>query len=207
VPALGQTGSSRLAVRERVTVVQASSAFYGFGVTGRQALRDLIVALVAAIATASGLVAVAPVPWSIALTLALFVATAALAVDIIVFDRPIQRRSRIGRYALPAIGTTAALSALACSFLIGQEVQRKQPAFTFLVTNSGGVLTLARSVPYDDAQTNRTFETGDSVAVECKVLLRDEIWYKLADGQGWLNEKELMAAPYTGEGVPPRCPD
>ena len=105
------------------------------------------------------------------------------------------------------MAAAAALSALACSFLIGQEVQRGQRTFTFLVTNSGGVLTLARSVPYDGAQTNRTFETGDSVVVECKIKLDGEVWYKLADGLGWLNEEELMPAPYSGESDPPECPD
>lgn len=79
--------------------------------------------------------------------------------------------------------------------------------YPFVITNSSGGLTLIKSVPYKNAETDRSLSLGDTVWVECFVDQGDGLWFKLSDEQGWLRGDELLASPHSGKGSPPRCPD
>ena len=106
-------------------------------------------------------------------------------------------------------GTIAGLSALLLAFLLGQSsAQLFRPIrYQFLVTNSAGYLTPIKSVPSDGAQTDHVLSVGDTVYVDCAIKYSDgTVWYRLSDAQGWLKEGEVGPAPFTGQGVPPRCP-
>jgi peptidoglycan/LPS O-acetylase OafA/YrhL len=176
-------------------------------VTRRQSLRDLLVALAVAVGTATGLVTLTPLPWQIALFSATFLATLALLGDILAFDRPVAQRSRIGSPAIATLGALTIVSALAISFFVGREMRSGPTQYPFVVTNSSGVYTVVKSVPYEKAQADRVLATGDRVWVDCVVDQQDGRWYRLTDEQGWLREDELIPSPHSGKGSPPRCPD
>ena len=72
---------------------------FGF-MLGPVAIRDTTVAFVLAAATAAGLAALTPWPWTITLPASLLLAAVALIVDILLFDRPASAGTPRGRRAL-----------------------------------------------------------------------------------------------------------
>lgn len=105
------------------------------------------------------------------------------------------------------MGILAVLSALALAFTLGTQVDRDPVEYPFLVTDSAGYMTPLKSVPYEKASTDHVLTVGDSVLVVCYVDQEDGRWFKLTGSQGWLHDDEVFAAPHTGLGNPPKCPD
>ncbi|HEV7951377.1 MAG TPA: hypothetical protein VGP24_16570 [Glaciihabitans sp.] len=98
------------------------------------------------------------------------------------------------------MGAATILSALVGAFLIGHAIQRGQTKYPFLVTNSSGALTAIKAVPDKSSSTGHVVEAGDTVWVDCFIDQRDGRWYRLSDEQGWMRDRELLAAPHTGRG-------
>lgn len=169
-------------------------------------LRDAAVALVLTTATAASLVAMTPWPWTITIPASLLLGALALIVDILFFGRPASVRTSKGRTALVALGTVAGIIALGLAFAIGRNTQPASQPHPFIVTSAGGVTTILKAAPFEAAQKNRVVLPGDTVWVDCYVIARDGRWYRLSDNEGWLRDDEVLPAPHTGVGAPPRCP-
>ena len=175
---------------------------------GPVALRDALVAFGVATASAAGLVTLTPWPWTITLPTSLLLAALVFIVDIVLFGRLASVGTPSGRGMLAVVGTIAGISALVLAFSIGRNTYTV-PApqrYPYIVTSAGGVTTFLKAAPFEPARKDSVVVPGDTVSVDCYVTERDRRWYRLSDNAGWLRGDELLPAPYTGMGLPPRCP-
>jgi hypothetical protein len=173
---------------------------------GPLAVRDVAVAFLVATATAAGLVALTPWPWTITLPASLVFGAVSLIADILLFSRPTSLGTSSGRRSLAVVGTVAGMSALGLAFSTGRNSQPSSETYPFIVTSAGGITTILKAAPFESAQKNSVVTSGDSRSVDCYVTQRDGRWYRLSENQGWLRGDELVPAPYTGLASPPQCP-
>lgn len=170
--------------------------------TRRDTFRTVAVAFIGAIAVVAGLLSLASLPWWATLSSSVAVASLVLLGDF-VFLRPSQPAH--GRSpTLIALGVIAAVGALVAAFAFGRYTQSGPMSYPFIVVKT---VTVAKAGPIAESDTGRSFEYGETVEVECELVVDGKWWYRLGDSGGWLNEDDAVQAPHTGKGSPPECPD
>lgn len=167
------------------------------------AVRDAGVGLALATAFVAGLIGLTPLPWAMTIPASVLFGAMFLLIDILFFGRPFPMTDRAGRRTVWASGAIAGLSALSLAFSAGRIIQSAPEEYLFVVNESQ---VLVKSVPSENAGRPPLLDGGQNVSVRCYVSLADGRWYQLSDGQGWLHSTEVLAAPFTGKGSPPRCP-
>lgn len=95
---------------------------------------------------------------------------------------------------------------LGLAFSVGRNTQPSPQTYPFIVTSASGVTTIIKSAPFESAQKDVLVRPGTTLFVDCYVMERDNLWFRLTENQGWLREDELVQAPHTGLGFPPQCP-
>jgi hypothetical protein len=168
--------------------------------------RDVAVVLAVALGGGFGLFGLTSLPWTITMPASFVLGALALLVDLTAFRRPIAPGEPLRGASLIFATSVAVVAGLLLAFEAGLEARSTAHTYTYLVTNHDGLLTVAHSVPSIKAQNNSSFETGELVHVDCAVRIGNVLWFRLAQETGWLNQDEIMPAPYTGQGQPPACP-
>jgi len=149
-------------------------------------------------------------PWTISVPLSVCLASIALLIDTYFFGRPVPISEPRGRRLARVLGGCALVFALTTVFFVGSSSSGwfRPVRYQFIVTNADGTVTIAKSIPYEGAQSDHLFTTGQSLSVDCSIKdAGGTVWYRLSDKLGWLTAKEIGQAPHTGEGSPPSCPN
>lgn len=167
------------------------------------AVRDSAVGLGLTTAFVAGLIGLTPLPWVVGLLAAVLLGGVLLIADVLIFRRPFSMTSVAGRRTVWGAGVLAGVSALFLAFFVGGVIQDDPEEYLFVVNKSQ---VLVKSVPNQNAGRPPLLEGGQDVRVRCYVTLSDGRWYQLSDEQGWLQDTEVLAAPFTGGGSPPKCP-
>jgi len=173
-------------------------------------VRDAIITFIGAVAVAAGLIGLLGWPWTISIPVSLCLASIALLMDSYFFGRPMPISDPRGRRLSRILWGCVLVFALTTAFFVGSSSTGwfRPVRYQFIVTNSDGTVTIIKSVPVEGAQSEHLVTTGQSLSVDCWIKdASGTVWYRLSDQLGWLTEKEIGQAPYTGQGTPPRCPN
>src|SRR5690606_9480648 len=122
--------------------------------------------------------------------------------------QPVEPSSQVGKRSLAVLGFLAVIAALIVAFEVGRAVEAgsEDRVYSYVAIGGDGPYSSVHAFPQDDTVL-RVLSAGERVDVDCRVKYEDGSWLRLAYGEGWLKETEFSAAPHTGQGAPPSCPD
>lgn len=174
-------------------------------------VRDTVIALLVAIATTAGLIALTPWPWVITVPASVLLGAGVLLMDLLIFRRHQTAGIPGIRGMLAALAVITLFASMALAFGLGHEIGASdEQSYPFVargdVTSVGQVF----GGPGESYPWISNVAPGRQVEIECHVLDGGTPWYRVAHGihgGGWVNAQQFAPAPHTGRGSPPRCPE